>query len=244
MGSTKIVAEKFHKLLEKQFESSLFSIEDLPEDLDLNAYDGFLFGYPVYHARPPQFFIKFIESMEPLHADKPAFIFNTRGLYSANSQRILANYLRKKNIKIILDQEYRSPASDISLLMPYVTFVWHFEAGLESKIQKHCTLFAERIEKGVSESYIPRFRFHGILNAPNQLAGRLITFPIHLHRQACFQCGKCIANCPVQAQIWGEGGYPAFQKQKCENCYRCIHHCPAHALSLSRRKLPKRVLPK
>ena len=56
------------------------------------------------------------------------------------------------------------------------------------------------------------------------------------------RCGRCIRSCPHHAWKRDAQGYPVFQRKKCENCYRCIHHCTAKALSLSKRKRPKKLL--
>jgi len=132
VGSTRIVAEQFKEKLDKQLKVSLFSVENIPPNLNFNIYDGFIFGYPVFHTHPPIRLLKFIDTMNPLDSEKPAFIFNTRGLYSANSQRILAKHLTKKNIKIIMDEEYRSPASGVSLLAPFIKQAWCFEKHISN----------------------------------------------------------------------------------------------------------------
>lgn len=242
MGSTKVVARQLKEKLDQQLKVSLFSIENIPADIKFNIYDGFILGYPVYHTHPPMRLLRFIHTMNLLDTEKPAFIFNTRGLYSANSQRILAKYLIKKNIKIIMDKEYRSPASDISLILPFIKQVWCFEKRIDDRIDCHSKLFAEMIISGKYRYYMPRFRLYSLLNAPNKLIGQLITLPIYLHKKKCVKCGKCSVNCPAKAQIPGEDKYPVFYKKKCEKCFRCIHQCPTHALSLSKGKTPKRVM--
>lgn len=220
----------------------MHSIEEISSEFDLNKYDAFIIGYPIHHTHPPMRLLKFIESIRPLEKEKPAFIFNTRGLYSANSQRILAKQLYIKNIKIIMDKEYRSPASDVSLLAPYIGFVWKFEKRINEKIDCHSIQFADKIAGGKHQYYIPRFRIYSILNAPNKFVGHHITFPIYLHKEKCVKCAKCAINCPANAQVIGKSQYPVFHKENCEKCYRCIHGCPSYALSLKKQKAPKRVI--
>lgn len=45
----------------------------------------------------------------------------------------------------------------------------------------------------------------------------------------CISCGKCAANCPVEA-IRMENGRPVWEKKKCLKCCACINRCPAAAI--------------
>jgi len=141
-----------------------------------------------------------------------------------------------------MDKEYRSPASDDSLIVPFVQRFFEFEKNLQDKINLDCTAFLKQLQEDAPQGHIPRFRFSSVINSPNKLAGQLTTFKIHLHRDKCNKCRKCIVNCPRNALDKDNSGYPVFIKKNCENCYRCIHHCPQMALSLSKRKAPNKVL--
>ena len=141
-----------------------------------------------------------------------------------------------------MDSEYRSPASDGSLIIPVFKRFFDFEKELQKKIILDCSLFLKLLQQDAPVGYIPRFRFSSILNAPNKLAGQLITFTVHLHSEKCIKCNKCIKNCPHKALKKAPKHYPLFIKKNCENCYRCIHHCPMKALSLSKHHTPEKLL--
>jgi len=240
-GATKKVAEYIHTHMSQYCTASIFSIED-NDNFDINDYDGFVIGTPVYHAAPSYLITDYFESINPLPKPIPTFIYNTRAAWSCNTNRILARQLNGKNIITIMDRDYRSPASDGSLIVPFVQRFFEFDKNLQQKITLDCTTFLKLLQKNSLQGYIPRFRFGSIINAPNKLAGHLKTFKIYLHRHKCIKCGKCIENCPHNAMSEDKSGYPILTMKNCENCYRCIHHCPQMALSLSRRKTPHKVL--
>ena len=50
-GATKKVAELFHAYISQNNSADIFSIEN-KSDFDLNNYDAFIVGTPVYHAAP------------------------------------------------------------------------------------------------------------------------------------------------------------------------------------------------
>ncbi len=241
VGATKKVAEYMYISLSQSCTVDKFSMEESAV-LNLDNYDALVIGLPVYHAAPPHTVTDYLLNMYPHKKGIPVFIFNTRTVLACNTNRILAKLIRKKNIVTIMDKEYRSPASDGSLIVPFVQRFFEFEKDLQKKITLDCTMFLKLLQSDNLQGYIPRFRFSSIMNAPNKLAGQLITLKIYLHRDRCVKCGNCIENCPRNALKKDENNYPVVTRKSCENCYRCIHHCPAKALSLSKRTVPKRLL--
>lgn len=242
VGCTKNIAHRIHQELIGTFNLEIYSIEDIPITIDFETYDSLIIGYPVFHVQPPERVLDFIAAIPPLQKPVPVFIFNTRAMFSANAQRILAQHLAKKNFKVILDREYRGPASDGTLLTPSIKRFWKFEKNLDEKIHADCQEYIQRLQNQQTNGYIPRFRLYSILNAPNKLAGQLMTMPIYLNKESCTQCGLCARRCPAQAQVMGANGFPEFKKELCEDCLRCIHHCPKHALSLRKKKFPEKTL--
>jgi len=240
-GAAKKVAELMYAQVSQNCAADIFSIEK-KDSFDMNDYDAFMIGTPVYHAAPSNVVTDYFDSISPLNRMTPAFIYNTRATWSCNTNRILAKQILRKNIITIMDKDYRSPASDGSLIVPFVQRFFEFDRNLQKKITSDCTAFLRMLQQDTPRGYIPRFRFSSVINAPNKLAGQLTTFKIHLHREKCKKCGKCIDNCPHNALGKDSSGYPVFIGKKCENCYRCIHHCPQMALSLSKRNAPKKLL--
>lgn len=241
VGATKKVAELMYSFISQYCTVDLFPFEKTGE-YHMNKYDAFIIGTPVYHAAPSYVVRDYFDSITPLMKSTPAFIYNTRATWSCNTNRILAKQIQGKNIITIIDKDYRSPASDGSLIAPFIQRFFEFEGNLQQKITLDCTAFLKLLQKETTQGYIPRFRVSSVINAPNKLAGQLITFKIHLHRDKCNKCGTCRESCPHNALGKDNSGYPVFIAKNCENCYRCIHHCPKMALSLKKRNTPKKVL--
>jgi ferredoxin len=241
-----MVAERMHAYLSNDCDADIFSIEK--SAINLNNYDAFVIGTPVYNGAPARVVTEFFDRIDPLAQETPAFVYNTRGFGSFNTNRILAKQMQTKNIFTIMDKSYRSPASDGALIAPFIQRFFAFEKNLQRKVAYDCIAFLKELEKAEkakkARGYIPRFRLTSILNAPNKMAGQMQIFKIHLHRDKCTKCGVCIKNCPLSVlEKDGESGYPTMMETvECQKCYRCIHHCPSMALSLSKKKTPKRLL--
>lgn len=240
-GATKKVAGLMYNFLSQICKTDMFSIES-KNDFDINNYNALIIGTPVYHAAPSHVITDYFSNINQLDSVTPVFIYNTRAICSCNTNRILAKQLKQKNIITIMDRDYRSPASDGSLIMPSIQRLFEFEKGLSKKISFDCNMFLGLLQRVGTQGYIPHFRFSSIINAPNKLAGQIITFKIYTHYEKCIKCEKCVRNCPHHALEKDSQGYPVFIKENCENCYRCIHHCPAKALSLSKLNAPKKLL--
>jgi Pyruvate/2-oxoacid:ferredoxin oxidoreductase delta subunit len=240
-GATKKVAELIKEKLSQRSEADIFSVEskDVP---NIDGYDALIIGTPTYHAAPAKVIMRYFLSLPRLDNSIPAFIFNTRGLASLNTNRILSKKLYAKNIITLLDREYRGPASDGALVAPFIKPFFEFEKNLKKKINRDCMLFMEKLDKNELQASIPKFRFGSIINAPNKLAGQYFTLKIHLHKTKCLKCKTCINECPHSAFSITNDGYPTINSKNCENCYRCIHHCPNKALSLSKRSPPQKTL--
>jgi len=240
-GATKKVAQFMQGRLSHHCKADIFSVESkaIPS---IHTYDAIIVGTPVYHAAPARLIVSYFSAMPRLNKKTPAFTFNTRGLCSLNTNRVLAKLLLGKNIITIMDRAYRSPASDGSILAPFIKRFFEFEKDLERKIDRDCARFLGLLKKDAPQGYIPRFQLGSIINAPNKVAGQLITLKINLHKDKCTKCGKCISLCPHKVISMDKDHYPLLASKGCENCYRCIHHCPSLALSLRKRKSPKKVL--
>lgn len=242
-GAAKRVAEMMCNQLSKSQSSEVDILSVESENMpDINRYDALVIGTPTYHAAPAKAIMSYIDTIPRLPKESPAFVYNTRGLCSLNTNRILAKQLKKKNIVTVMDRAYRSPASDGSLVAPFIRRFFEFEKELEKKINCDCMTFLELLKQDRIQGYIPRFQFGSIINAPNKAAGHLITVKIHLHKDKCIQCGVCVEQCPHKTISIDKQGYPLFHSKDCENCYRCVHHCPEMALSLRKGQTSKKTL--
>ena len=243
VGNTKLVAKSIEKQLNSDFDTEIYSVEKLPDGLELSNYRGVVLGFPTIHTHPTKRILEFIDGLTRLQKKMPAYIFTTCGLYSANTLRIFSKKCMSKNIIPVVNHSFRCAAIDGILFAPGVRFFFTNEKRLEVKIVNDCNEFKRKLVNLDIKPNIPRFKLYSILNYPNKLMGQHYVFPIYLHKDRCIKCGRCTMNCPGKAMYMNEENYPVYLKEKCERCYRCIHHCPKMALSLSKKKAPKKVLP-
>ena len=242
-GGTKKAAEKIAAALKKNYSADLFSVVNLPGNFSLESYDGIVIGFPAIHTQPSKRILAFIDGVKKPPKPKAAYIFTTCGWYSANTLRIFAKRCAAKNVIPVAHRSFRGfPAADGTLLAPFIKRFFEFPRNLDEKIKNDALAFSLKLESGNIILNMPGFKLYSILNYPNSLAGRLITFPIYTHKQKCSRCGRCIAACPAKALEKDKDGYPVFLLKKCEKCYHCIHYCLNLALSLSKRKAPEKVL--
>ena len=242
VGATKKVAELTGRQLMQRCNVDIFSVEDVAIP-SIHQYDAVVVGTPCYHGAPAKKIMDYIDALPPLSREIPAFIYNTRGLCALNTNRILAKALHKKKIVTILDRAYRTPASDGTLLAPFIRRFFEFEKNIHHKISRDSVQFIALLNGCTAKGYMPRFQLGSVMNAPNKAAGQFFTLKIYLHKAHCNQCGRCIKGCPHQAFVTDPEGYPVLNTKKCENCYRCVHHCPQLALSLRKKKRLKWALP-
>ncbi len=241
-GSTKLIAELFYISLKPYLNIEITSIEGISDFLFLEKYDGFIFGFPTYHASPSKSMQEFMEKIPEFSKKKKSFVFTTCGLYSANSLRIFAKSCRSSNIILVHTASYRCPASDGALIAPKMKVWFKFEKKLKKKMGKDVSIILKEFSKDSILSTVPRFKFYSILNYPNKFAGLKFKRKIKLIPNRCTKCNKCIKNCPHNCFSLDECNYPVHQVSNCENCYRCIHNCPQKALSFNENKVVEKQM--
>ena len=182
VGATKHVAQKIQTQLSHDFQVDLHSVEDSSIKAP-NNYDALVIGTPVFHASPAVTLIKYFENIPKQTNQIPAFIFNTKGLWAGNTNRILAKTLQQKNINAVLEKTYKSPASDGALLAPYIKNFFEFEKNIDKKINQDSTDFNSILNSDDFSVRLPAVKLSGIINAPNKLAGKLTTFNIYLNQE-------------------------------------------------------------
>lgn len=241
VGNTKRVAEIITSNISAQYNLDIYSIEKLPDNFCIKKYKAIIIGFPTIHSSPAKPILEFLNNITKLENAVPTYVFTTCGLYSANSLRIFGQRSVVKNMAPIINRSYRCPATDGMLLVPFLKCLFVDEKNLHQRVKKDSFEFMKLIKMPLRIN-IPRTKVYSILNYPNKILGQRFPFKIYLHKEKCVRCGKCISNCPVQAYKIDNNGFPIIDKSKCISCYRCIHHCTERALSLSKKKAPKKTL--
>lgn len=96
VGNTKMTACNIAEVWKNTHEVTVVSIEHIPENLHIAAFEALVIGFPTIHASPAKPALDFIKHLPPLTKPVPTFLFTTCGLYSANTLRIFALKCAKK----------------------------------------------------------------------------------------------------------------------------------------------------
>ena len=80
---------------------------------------------------------------------------------------------------------------------------------------------------------VPDAALEQVVNAYRQ-KGATVSLPklIEVDEEKCFNCGACVALCPVEAITLAEDCSIVFRKEKCvgSTCSACVDACPARAI--------------
>ncbi|HAS73527.1 MAG TPA: hypothetical protein DCS67_05225 [Clostridiales bacterium UBA8960] len=241
-GNTKFVVESMVEAFSKlDVQMEAISIEsDQAMDVDkINAADYILFAYPVYGAMAPMIMWRFVKEISPHLEDKKAMVVATQMMFSGDGGAYLARILRKCKAEIVSIEHFIMPnnLSDVRMLRT--------RNGDENRKRIEKTL--QSIELYCLDTSKKRLfkRGDGVgsillgctTRIPFSKMEKKLTKNVKFHKDRCTLCGDCIALCPVQNLMMGEGQID--QKGDCTLCYRCVNRCPEKAISLLASKPPK-----
>lgn len=236
-GSTKTIAEIYHKKLDSYFVD--ISSIDFEYDYEiLKNYEVLVLAFPTYHCTPSSSMMDFIKNMPPMQKPKKAFAFTTCGLYSGNTLREFTKKCLAKNIYIYGYSVYKAPATDGVLLFPPLSFMLDYEKNIANKIKSDVNKIEHIINSNTNKVKIPQFKIYTILNYPNKVLGKAYKHKLKLLRDRCVGCNKCVNDCIRKG--WDRvGKYPQYERNRCEFCFKCVHHCPNEAIALSQKTRTK-----
>ncbi|MCX7709678.1 MAG: flavodoxin family protein [Clostridia bacterium] len=242
-GSTRMVAEIYHEQLHSCYHTDLSSVSMDYDYERFLEYDYFILAFPTYHCDPSTSMMEFIKNIAASDKPKRAFAFTTCGLFSGNTLRIFIKECLNKNIIVEGSSVYKAPATDGTLLLPSINFIYKFEKDIADRIRKDIGRIRGLIETETSRIDWPRFKLYSILNYPNKVLGKACKHRIRLIKELCSNCNQCVRQCIRNCWMSGKD-YPQYEITHCEYCFRCIHQCPKEAIVLSSNTVKKRKLNK
>lgn len=79
--------------------------------------------------------------------------------------------------------------------------------------------------------------------ALDQPARRRPPWSLDAFTDLCSRCGDCVAACPPQILVKGDGGFPEirFDSEGCDFCGACARACPEPVFDLTRPAFPWRA---
>lgn len=239
-GSTKTIVDVYSTLL-SEYQVDILGVSLSFDFSVLNNYNLLVFAFPSYHCDVSPLMSDFMNKMPKQTRIKKAFVFITYGLYAGNTLRIFIKKCMEKNIYVADYADYRAPATDGSLMLPSVKFMYRYENKIAINIIKDIENIKRILSVDSFKNKLPRFKLYSLLNYPSQLMGKKHKPQIKVREDVCICCNLCVKQCP--RECWAIGNsYPIFDKSKCDTCYKCIHQCPKQALIFSDKTIQKRKM--
>ncbi len=229
-GNTKLACEYMAKNI-KNLRIDLFNIvkAGIP---DLDKYEVAGFATFANFLAPPYLMQDFLEKL-PRQDNKPAFVFNTYGLLSGKTLKILDKWATAKGFKVIAGHSLHTPESYPPMIISgkgneqapnekemagFVNFISELER-LFHRIKEGSRVERKKTSISILSILLPVF--------PPAKARRNMGEK-YVEEALCSKCGICERVCPYGAIKLAPK--PIFDMNKCYGCWACYNHCPSRAI--------------
>lgn len=199
---------------------------------DLSVYDIVGFAAFTDFLVPSPLYQEFMEGL-PQQDGKPAFVFNTYGMNSGKTLKIMDAAVSAKGFKVIAGHSLHVPenyppmiasglgnenAPNMKELAGFKGFIAELNEALK-QLGNGADVPSKKMEIGVKDKIIPKY--------PKGMRKRMMG-PKYFDEELCTTCGTCANVCPNGA-IKIDGG-PVFDEEKCSACWACYNHCLFQAI--------------
>lgn len=232
-NSTFSVAENIAEgLKESGIDTTLHNLNDdtFP---DLDEFDIFGIGTPVYYFQIPVNVREFIERLPDLSKIK-TFAFLLNGSYAWNAGDMLKQNLVARGAKIegwfySLGADYYLGYNRLGCFPSYSHPTMDDlnrakQFGMDMGKDTSYTKWSE-----VSRNPPFIYKFEQIILSPPMIKN-YYQKTFKLNKQKCIKCNICIRSCPVKNIISDNEGFPKWN-EKCIFCLNCEAACPKEAIS-------------
>ncbi|NOZ63569.1 MAG: hypothetical protein GXO71_01225 [Caldiserica bacterium] len=235
-GNTKLACEYMAKNI-KNIQIDLFNIvKTAPPDLE--KYEVVGFATFANFLAPPYLMRSFLENL-PRQDDKPAFVFNTYGLLSGKTLKILDKWATAKGFKVIAGHSLHTPenyppmivsgkgneqAPNEKEMADFENFISELDQ-LFSRIKEGSRVERKRVRISLLNTLLPAFP---PAKARKDMGEK------YVDKKLCTECGICEGVCPYGAIKLNPK--PIFDLNKCYGCWACYNHCPSRAIYTKKYK--------
>lgn len=232
-GNTKIACSYISKLID----SIQWDIIDMTNNAksDLDDYRIIGFAASTYYGGPPLLVRDFINSL-PDQEDTPAFIFNTYGLISGKTLKLLGQWVSNRGFKIISAYSLQTPESYPPLISRGITSQSKPSPGQIVKFNNFINNLNKsimRLNKGekVKTMTVRVGLLNSMVPVSTAKKSKSDMGEIRVDDSLCNRCGICAKICPHGAITLEP--LPYFSKDRCQNCWTCYNKCPEKAIYAS-----------
>lgn len=228
-GNTKLACQ----YIARHVNSVTFDLFNIAEGNcpDLALYDIVGFASPADFMGPPYLMQMFVERL-PGQNGKPAFVFNTYGLLSGKTLKILKALVKAKGFKVIAGHSLQAPENYPPLIVKGIKSEQapkaknldrfkNFVAGLN-------TLFAFVQGEEPAEAELKIGVINSLLPANPRTKAKDDMGDKYVDNTLCNECGVCKKVCPYRAVELDPK--PVFNMEKCYGCWSCFNLCPNKAI--------------
>lgn len=217
-----------HKIDHAQFD--LMDIKNGP--IDLSSYDVVGFATSTHFMGVPYLFSDFIERL-PWQDDKPAFVFNTYGMMSGQTLKMLDKLVTARRFRVIAGHSFLTPES----YPPFIVKGWDNKDAPGEKemagFNQFIAQLADQVNALQTGQPVKRARikiglFDSLMRPRSPAQARKEIGLLYVDETRCSGCGTCGQACPYGAI--GFASKPIFNSEQCRGCWTCFNHCPQQAI--------------
>ena len=223
----KYIADAFKELGHDVVHHEIKSNNDLK--VDLNSFDLIGFGYPIHAFNTPEVFNTFIKKL-PNVDNKKYFIYKVSGepfhLNDASSYHFYKK-LKKKGYELFAEKHF---------LMPY-NIMFRYKDSIAKQMYLYLKPLSKAFVLGMLNNEPERIKYkfrHKVLSfflRIEWIAPKLNSPFIHIKKDKCLNCNKCINDCPTAAVFVNKKGKIRVKASRCAMCMKCAMYCPTDAIT-------------
>lgn len=229
-GNTLLAARYVAKNV-RNVEIDMFDIvRDGAPDLDSYGMVGFA-AFADFWA-PSDLILDFIDRL-PSQADKPAFVFNTFGMVSGKTLKVLADRATAGGFRVVAGHSLHTPENYPPMMakgLGNINAPSAKELGKLSDFVADLDRLALRLSRGeaVPAAAMKVGLISTIMPGYPRDKSKRVMGDKYVDETLCTECGICAAVCPNGAIELDPK--PLFDMEKCSGCWACYNHCPIKAV--------------
>jgi ferredoxin/flavodoxin len=227
-GNTKLACEYIKKHL-TNIELELVDLKQ-SKPVDFEVYDLVGFAAWADYAAPSILINEYLDSLPAQHG-RPAFVFNTFGMFNGGTLKILHGKAAKAGFNVVSAFSLHTPENIPAVISRGITAEG---APSQKELDKFQTAIKEvdriclEIKAGQAVKKSVRFGLTDYFSIFPRTKAKKDMGEKFVDQALCTKCGICKNACPYSAIELRP--FPVFDMNKCYGCWACYNRCPQKAI--------------
>ena len=231
-GNTKLACD----YIAGKIKTAEFDFYNILENKTIDCANYAIIGFAAFadYWGPSPKFKSFVRSLQKCPG-KPAFVFNTYGMISGGTLRVMYKLVAQKGFRIVAGHTLHMPENIGAMIVmgmgneqaPNVKEMSAFNDFIKSL--SDCLSSPEALARAKRFRLPLRDRFMPVWP---RFIGKSQMGPKFVDTELCTKCRKCINVCPYGAITMTD--FPKFDEKKCCSCWACYNHCPTLAIYMKK----------